>query len=107
MPSAPCILADLIKHLTEYRHSRKTDLISVENLLSTVNGIPSVPPSPPLGLGAHSRRRCFLRSLEEAIMAVLDLSWFGRHIGLFGAKERHVGAKFKSVIWMFGLFKIF
>ena len=45
--------------------------------------------------------------LEEAIMAVLDLSWFGRHIGLFGAKGRHVGAEFKSVIWMFGLFKIF
>ena len=45
--------------------------------------------------------------LEEAIMAVLVLSWFGRHIGLFGAKGRHVGADFKSVIWMFGLFKIF
>ena len=49
MPSAPCILADLIKHLTEYRHSRKTDLISVENLLSTVNGIPSVLPAHPSG----------------------------------------------------------
>ena len=64
MPSVPYILADLIKHLTGYRHSRKTDLISVENLLSTVYGIPSVPPSPPLGLGAHSCRR-LLRGLEE------------------------------------------
>ena len=31
-----------------------TDLISVEKLLSTVDGIPSVPPSPPLGLGASA-----------------------------------------------------
>ena len=35
-------------------HSRNTDLISVEKLLSTVDGIPSVPPSPPLGLGASA-----------------------------------------------------
>ena len=33
---------------------RNTDLISVEKLLSTVDGIPSVPPSPPLGLGASA-----------------------------------------------------
>ena len=45
---------------------------------------------------------------ERAIMAAYNLSWFVRHIGLFGGKGRHVGAVFKSVIWMTGfLIKIF
>ena len=56
----------------------------------------------------HDLTRTLLtKQLEESIMAVPVLSWLGRHIGFFGAKRRHVGAEFKSVIWMFGLFKIF
>ena len=71
-----------------------------------MNGILSVPPSPPLGLGAHLRRR-LLRGLEEPSWRPRTSAGLSAILDWFGAKGRHVGADFKSVIWMFGLFKIF
>ena len=97
MPSAPCILADLIKHLTEYRHSRKTDLISVENLLSTVNGIPSVLPAHPSG---WERIRVVVSfAVWQSIMAVPVLSWAGRHVGFLARKDA-ILARNSNLIWM-------